>query len=222
MNDTNEPTTTVEDRSGLSRRDMIKASVAAGALVWSAPILLTGKAAAASNTPCCATGTPVRFKLTSATATNCGASCLDNAPSTISSITCSTTVGNCLIQASNSFVKGVFKMGGTQAEVILQPGVTLIAAAAKGTNNCYYTYCTCFTTSQTDNSNCKNTCSTTNGGACGSGVTIPPNRIWVLQNMNGSTPAAGYTTIEVDTGTESLNYVDLALCLAPAITGVCP
>ena len=68
--------------SGVSRRDMIKASVVAGALVWSAPVLLTGRAAADHddvwppdppdhNCPCA--GTLVRFKIGSdIPSANCG------------------------------------------------------------------------------------------------------------------------------------------------------
>lgn len=228
---------------GISRRDMIKASVIAGGLIWSAPVLLTGQAAVAASTPCCATGAPVRFKLTSATATNCGNSCFDHPPATqptwsfLTAIPCSTTIGNCLISAGNSFVKGIFKMGGSQANIALKPGVTLIAAAAKTQDNCFFAVCPCFPGCQNDTGTCdadmcKNTCGKeANGNACNPAPTIPPNRVWVLMdtnvdaNGNPNNPPGmdpGYTTVQVDTGGTSLNYVDLALCLAPAITGVCP
>lgn len=247
MDDVNNMDETVEPigrpSGGLSRRDMIKASVIAGGLVWSAPALLTGKAAMAATTPCCPDGTPVRFKLPSATSTNCGEACFDNPPDSqpdwafLTAIPCSTTIGNCLISGVNGFVKGVFKMGGSQANIVLVPGVTLIGAAAKTQDDCYFTVCPCFAGCQNDTGTCdadtcKNVCGKlANGNACNPAPTIPPNRVWVLPNTNldangnpvvpnGSNP--GYTTIQVDTNGTSLNFVDLALCLAPAITGVCP
>lgn len=226
---------TEQQVGGVSRRDMIKASVIAGGLMWSAPVLLTGKAAAA--TPCCPNGTPVRFKLPSASSTNCGNACFDGQPA-FASITCSTAIGDCLINPANEFVKGVFKMGGTQADVVLKPGVTLIAAAAKGTSDCHFTVCPCFATAKNPPSpdpncpagcsSCLNFCAKPNGNACtGMGApTYPPNRIWVLLDtsldaMGNPQPDPGFTTLRVDTGPDSLNFVDLVLCLAPAITGIC-
>jgi hypothetical protein len=64
-----------QSRGGISRRDMIKASVVAGALVWSAPLLLNGTASA--QTGCCPSPfQEVALKFTSANP-NCGVTCLD-------------------------------------------------------------------------------------------------------------------------------------------------
>jgi hypothetical protein len=65
-----------QSTGGISRRDMIKASVVAGALVWSAPVLLSGTAFA--QTGCCeAPFQEVALKFTSANP-NCGVTCLDH------------------------------------------------------------------------------------------------------------------------------------------------
>ena len=61
---------------GLSRRDMIKMSVVAGALVWSAPVLLSGTASA--QTGCCDPPfQEVALKFPTANP-NCGVTCLDH------------------------------------------------------------------------------------------------------------------------------------------------
>lgn len=54
----NTNSTPLDDRqSGISRREMIKGTVVAGGLVWAAPVLLSGKAAAQVDpAPCCEDG----------------------------------------------------------------------------------------------------------------------------------------------------------------------
>ena len=65
-----------QSTSGISRRDMIKASVVAGALVWSAPVLFSGTAHA--QTGCCeAPFQEVALKFPTANP-NCGVTCLDH------------------------------------------------------------------------------------------------------------------------------------------------
>src|SRR5437588_249869 len=95
-----------ESPGGLSRRDMIKASVAAGALVWSAPVLLTGTAAAAVTLPCPCNGTLIVVKIASTTSVNCGVSCEDKRFGT--NIDCN-AVGfllNCIFTQSNCTKSG--------------------------------------------------------------------------------------------------------------------
>ncbi len=204
----------------LSRRNMIKASVVAGGLVWSAPVLLTGKAAAQSTVLCCAEGTPVTVKVASMTGVNCGVSCLDNFADL--NFDCPQDLVSCL--GDLELVVGDFTSGGADtATITLSPGVSLIAASAKASNRCYFTRCEpCFTSGPMDFSICKNTCQTQSGGAC-SGVSIPPqnNRIWVIPNS----PSPGYTTIMVNTHPAPdgvLNHVELSLCISPEITALCP
>jgi hypothetical protein len=210
-------------RRDLSRRDMIKASVVAGGLVWSAPLLLTGKAAAqTSGALCCPEGTPVTVKVSSMTGVNCGVSCLDNFDDL--NFDCPDDLVDCLGDPALELIVSDFSSGGDDtATIVLAPGVSLIAASVKASNRCYFTRCDpCFTSSQVDFSVCKNTCQQQNGNAC-SGVSIPPqnNRIWVIPNV----PNPGFTTIMVNTHAPPdgvLNHVELSLCIAPEITALCP
>ncbi|MGH3371758.1 MAG: hypothetical protein ACRDPR_17330, partial [Nocardioidaceae bacterium] len=190
-------------------------------LVWSAPMLLTGKAAAqTSGALCCPEGTPVTVKVASMTGVNCGVSCLDNLADV--NFDCPADLVDCLGELE--LVVADFTSGGADtATIVLSPGVTLIAASAKASNRCYFTKCDpCFTSSPTDFSICKNFCQNQNGSAC-TGVSIPPqnNRIWVIPNA----PNPGFTTIMVNTHPAPdgvLNHVELSLCVAPEITALCP
>jgi hypothetical protein len=80
MNEVNEPNDTdfftrVASHR-ISRRDMVKASVIAGGLVWTAPVLLSGTASAQVES-CCTTGTPVTVTIDPAGVLSCGiATCL--------------------------------------------------------------------------------------------------------------------------------------------------
>src|SRR2546421_80142 len=84
----------------ISRRDMIKASGVAGGLVWSAPLLLSGIAAADPADTCCTDGTKVTVKVTSTSGANCnGTGCIDDRASahptlyTSFATTCQTFIG---------------------------------------------------------------------------------------------------------------------------------
>ena len=223
MSDMNDMTTTEAGGEGISRRDMIKGSVVAGGLVWAAPVLLTGKAAAQTTVQCCENGTPIAFSVPEGQSSSCQASvqCLDNLGLNFA---CDDPLLECLLSDSG-FVTSSFNGAARTATIVLDPGVTLIAAAVKAGSSCYLTQCTCLATGPTEG--CPNVCfhQTTNAACTFGGKTtpLPPavggrNRIWVLAN----TPTPGSTTIMVDTSPDGqLNQVELALCLSPAVTGMC-
>jgi hypothetical protein len=209
-------------RSRVSRRDMIKASVVASGLVWSAPILLTGKAAAAPGDLCCSNGTAITFKVPSGSTASCvaGTSCLDNltTPPTVV-FPCPSGLVQCLVGLG--FVQSRFQ-GQMQATVTLAQGITLIAAGVKASSACYTTVCPCFPTSTgtcpslctSSGRNCNNVCQ---GSQC---TTSPPNVITV--DVVGST-----TTINVNTSSptgngHNIDTIQLSVCVPHAVTGMCP
>lgn len=215
----------------LSRRTMIKASVVAGGLVWSAPVLLTGKAAAQTTIPCCPEGTAVSVNISEQNGVNCGQrQCLDNLGLDFG---CPDDLVNCL--GDQDFVVADFVSGGQDtATIVLAPGVSLIVAAVKAGDSCYATQCPCFAKGPRTPPNtppatggCPNTCyHHQNNNPCNFGnndTPLPPapggrNRVWVTAG-----PGPGETTIHVNTQPDGqLNQVEMSLCVAPEITALCP
>jgi len=216
-----------ESPGGISRRDMIKASVIAGGLVWTAPVLLTGKAAAAPGQLCCEQGTAITFKVSSGSGSTCGGSgCLDTFvsttnPPTVVSFGCPPGLLQCLT-TTLGFVRNSFQ--GTQtATVTLDQGITLIAASVKGQNMCFYTICPCFPKSDgtcssgcPSSSSCLNTCQQQgNNNSCNS--LVPPNRITV--STSGSTTVV---TVNLQPGDGNIDFLQLSICVPQAVTGMCP
>jgi hypothetical protein len=230
MNDRDDSMDEVEQTaSGISRRDMIKTSVIAGGLVWSAPVLLTGKAAAAPGDPCCPNGTPISVNISEQNGLNCGArQCLDNVLPGFpngADFACQTGLTNCL--GDLDLVVGDFQGGGTdEATITLAAGVTLIVGAVKTGSNCFFTRCQpgLHTTSPTDAVN-PNICrQQTTNAVCtfnGNDVPLPPevggrNRIYVTPGPNGT------TVVHIDMSSDPLSQVELTICVAPEITALCP
>jgi hypothetical protein len=198
---------------GLSRRNMIKASVVAGGLVWSAPVLLTGKAAAQEPpVPCCENGTPFTVKVAEQQGVNCGTGCLTERDQVNTVFDCpDQELVDCLGELE--LVVGDFTGAGEDAAtIILKAGVTLISASVKTQNRCYFADCPCFPSTPSDPT-CPNTCTSEAPNACVQAG--PGNRIWVTAGPNGS------TVIHVDTSPSPLNTIEISICLAPEITGMC-
>jgi hypothetical protein len=211
------------ESTGFSRRDLITRAVAAGGLAWTAPVLLSGPAAAQQQIPCCDEGTPVTVKVAEQTGVNCGVACLSSFANF--NFDCPPDLVNCL--GDLDFVVGDFTSGGDDTAIIdLAVGVSLIAIGVKAGNNCYFALCPCFASSQTD-ATCPNVCFLQNGNPCTFGPSetpLPPapgglNRIWVVPNS----PGPGQTRIFVNTHPDGqLNHVELSLCVAPEVTALCP
>jgi hypothetical protein len=131
MNNMDRVMDTVEQAAGLSRRDMIKASVVAGALVWSAPVLLSGTASA--QTGCCPSPfQEVALKFTSDNP-NCGVTCLDQLVD--DNVDCCQALADALI-TSVTFDAGVQngpqKHPGTATITINTALATLTGASVRG------------------------------------------------------------------------------------------
>lgn len=201
-----------------SRRDMIKASVAAGALVWSAPVLFSGTAYAQDeNCPCM--GTLVRLNLPSASlaAMNCGnTGCLDaRDPGIDMEVPCGDRETDivCAIRADQLITFGPGTSFNTGSAVLnLDPMLTIVSVAVRqqgggGVNaNCFFTDCGAANLSTAQNAGPRNT------NIAG----VPqafPNRIWVTN---------GGQTINVDLpGTTNITEINLLLCVSQAVTGMC-
>lgn len=227
MNDMDESMGVTEHpHGGLSRRDMIKASVVAGALVWSAPVLLSGTAHAAAERPecpCGPAGTPVRLNISSAqiSSANCGnVGCLSARDPSLSAA-CGTkeqALFNCIISAPANLMR--FREPTNQATGLatldLDPLITVISVAFRHQSNsidCVYTDCgPNMATSPTTGQN------TTVTGA----VRPLPNQLWVTTNEAGS---LGGQTIHIDTtpvaNQDNWTDLNLLLCVSNAVTGRC-
>ena len=203
------------EKGGITRRDVITKSVVAGGLVWASPVLFSGRAGAAA--PCCDVGTPYTIKVAEVGGVNCGVACISSQADV--NFPCPPKdFQDCLNNLQ--LIVGDFTEGGDDTATIhLAPGITVIAAAVKASDKCYFTECGNMTTSRTDNVH-PNTCFKQSGAACGTGFTMPPNRIWVV-------PGAQPNSLDVKVNThdapdETLNHVELSICVAPEITGLCP
>jgi hypothetical protein len=213
----------VEPKSGgLSRRDMIKASVIAGGLVWSAPVLLTGKAAALVNpSACCPTGfsSNVGFKITNYNAgqdmatVNCGADCLT---SVVPNLGCSTQLPDCLVD--QGFVDVVaFEKGSLNpnpvpgfATIDISEDARILAVAVNTEHWCIIAECPTFAPNTCSTSNAANPCPTSPSVATTPRITVTPNGTG--QRIN----------IQMQLGDETINQLHIALCINSDITGVCP
>ena len=227
----------VEQPGGISRRDMIKASVVAGALVWSAPVLLTGRASANhvwppdpadENCPC--VGTLLRFKISSTIqSANCGELlCLDDRdPSLAAEVLCGDAEDAIVCAIKNDtlirFVPPTdFNQGIATLE--LDPRITLVAIGVRETGggqaSCSFTDCGDDHLSidpdepdpdadPPDPPNPPNTDI--------DGDPLPyPNRIWVTPGPDGG------QTIHIDLpGNRDVGQIDLLLCVSRAVTGMC-
>jgi len=211
MNNMDDTTGTDQSPGGLSRRDMIKASVAAGALVWSAPVLLSGKAFA-SHEDCPCAGTLVRLNISAGLAINCGSTmCLDNRePDLAAEVPCGERADEiiCAIEADNLITFSNANLPGGRLTITLDPMLTFQAGAIRqqgggGTQaNCFYTDCDALSTMQVGG-----VPNTMQSGA----AVVGNNRIWVPNS----------TTIEINTVGVNITAVDLLLCVSAAVTGVC-
>lgn len=200
------------DSRGLSRRDLIAKSVVAGGLVWAAPTVLTGRAGA--QTFCCDVGTPVTIKVAEQQGVNCGVACISRRGS--HNYDCPDDLVECFNELD--LVVGDFVSGGEDTAIIhIAAGLSVISAAAKAGDNCYFADCPTPATSQNDQ-NHPNLCLGSAGGGGECSLSEGLNRVWMVP---GDDP--GTTTVHVNTHPDGqLNHVELSLCVSPAITGICP
>jgi hypothetical protein len=230
MSDMDDMTMTDTDGGGISRRDMIKGSVIAGGLIWAAPVLLTGKAAAqVSDIPCCDTGL-LHFEINVPSGTlNCGATqCLSNLDFIDTSFNCADDddIETCLpsLMTLDAFSSGA---NGT-AQVTLRPGVTLIAASAKQSARCFFTICPDFATGPTTGvPNCEqhqndegldaDDCEPVDATAA------DPNRVWVTLVPDPESEDPNPPLVQrINFAANPLTQIEFAICLAPDATGLCP
>ena len=214
---------------GISRRQMIAGSVVAGGLAWAAPSILSSPSAWAAHTcPCDGVKTTVKLPSDPDGSANCGVQCLSHREEF--NFPCLDDLVSCLIdQGFVTISNEDFEHGqARKARVILTGGISLLAVGAKSDNECYFADC--------DDGFCPNTCETQAGTACEGGSAVPPNRITVCPG--GSTPgstcvatattapcvgpgAANRTEFIVDMQGDPINPIEVALCIPPALTGIC-
>lgn len=201
------------ERSGLSRRDLIKGSVVAGGLVWAAPGLMSSPASAQTGCPCVG-GVQTTVKIPSSPSANCGVSCLSSRANF--NFPCLDDLVNCLFAAGyitfQEFMNGQIR----KARIVLSGGIKLLATAIKTTNECVFAECPNY---------CPNTCV---GGDCdpipvtvivcpggNSGGSCPPDVD--CQNTDPLKTEIVYTSHG-----QPINHLELALCVPNALTGQCP
>lgn len=200
---------------GISRRDMIKASVIAGGLVWTAPLLLSGRAAADPADTCCANGVPVTVKVTSTSGANCnGTSCIDMRaaahPTLFTSFAtqCQTFVGCINNTTLGLFTVNAFSTGGGTANITIKQGISVVSVGAKSGSTCVFADCPCFATTHNSNDPCPNTDI--------NGVAVTGNGAPFIT----VTPSGTNTVIDV-AGLKNLNELQITLCLSHQVTGMC-
>ena len=227
MNNMDDSMDTEQSLGGISRRDMIKMSVAAGALVWSAPVLLTGRASAdhvwppdppAENCPCA--GTLVRFKIGSdIPSANCGQTlCLDaRDPGIVMEVPCGDAEEAvvCAIKADQliSFTADDFPQG--TATLVINPLITLVAVAVRRAGGeCIFTDCGAnhlsiarLEAGMGDPPNPPNTDVLGN-------TLLFPNQVWVTDS--GQT-----INIQLNGNPSNITEINLLLCVSRAVTGMC-
>lgn len=228
MNDMDESMDIVEtSQDGISRRNMIKASVAAGALVWSAPLLLSGTAYAQDeDCPCAPAGTLVRLNISSEqlSSANCGnVACLAARDPGLA-VVCGTreaALANCIISDASDLMVFVdptqFNAG--LATLDLSPLITVVSVAvthqaAPPTGGCIYTDCgAALSTAQ--NSGPANTTDT------GTARSLP-NQVWVTAGGTLGGQRINIDTIPAGQGNQdNILAIDLLLCVSNGVTGMC-
>ena len=198
---------------GISRRDMIKASVVAGGLVWTAPLLLSGRAAADPADTCCTNGVPVTVKVASNSGANCnGTSCIDMRaaahPTQFSSFAtqCQTFLGCINNTTLGLFTVNAFSTSGGSANITIKQGITVVSVGAKSGSACRFADCPCFATTHTAGDPCPNTDINGNPIAAAPVITVKPS---------------GTNTVIDVAGFNPLNELQITLCLSHQVTGMC-
>ena len=230
VNNMDESIDTGEEASvGISRRDMIKASVIAGGLVWTAPVLLAGRASAAPST-CCPPGfeTAIAIKYTTGnTLGNCGVTCLDMGKIGVNGNNLPCPDLACISQ--QGFAVTTFDTSGgnpiTKGTIVLNADVRLIAAAVRSSSTCFWTEC-----DDPAHPGLANDKTTGFPDQCEGITPCPtpsvanPNRIWVTTAGSGS----GFTTtihMELQAsdfpGNSGINQAEIYVCVDSRVTGRC-
>jgi hypothetical protein len=184
---------------GISRRDMIKASVVAGALVWSAPLLLSGTASA--QTGCCpspfqevALKFPGEGTVEDPADPNCGVSCLDHLVD--ENVDCCKALADALITGA------VIDKGATggqnphpgSAIISVDPALATITGASVRTPDCF------------------------------NAVATPPGCATPIEPTGRVVVSGSQVIVQLQTvnGThETINQVEVLLCVRASITLFC-
>jgi|GEM_PF-6860985 len=121
---------------GMTRREMLKASAVAGGVVWAAPFLSTGTAAAwAGRKGCTCDGAIVYAKFAPGNAQTCQNQCLQPGPEV------TRLDFDCLVQNGLLTVCDNVQSGASFASLGFSRSVTPIKLAMKTTNDCYVARC---------------------------------------------------------------------------------
>lgn len=122
--------------NGLSRRDLIKRTAAAGAVVWAAPVLDSSVAWGQTPTDCneC-DGLTLYSKYAPGNAHVTDNQCLAPCPP-VTIISDSILIDNCLIEVGDTV-----QSGEERADIIFSDAVRLIRTSIKSTDNCYVATC---------------------------------------------------------------------------------
>lgn len=179
--------------SQISRREMVKASVVAGGLAWSAPILLSGKAAAqVAPHACCPTGTPVTIYINASGELECVA------PGTVPCLPGSATFPcpdgflECLDDEALDLISvNVNTPGADTATITVDGDFDVIAVAAQTTTDCFWEECPNFPLVGTPQ------------------ITVIPN------------PALSVIQIVIGPFGGDLQRIALSLCLPETLTALC-
>jgi hypothetical protein len=203
VNNMNDSVDAVEPSAGgISRRDMIKASVIAGGLVWTAPVLLSGTAYAQVEA-CCPTGTPVTVTITPDGQLHCGiAQCLVQAGE---SFDCDPDMLQCLADSGvDVAITLVNDRNGnpdhTEVHVDLLNGIVLLAVAVNTTGGSNPNHCALVKVINP---------TTCNFPQAPNNITIPGNRRQVQINFDADVFGL-------------LNQVELTLCIPATFSALCP
>lgn len=230
MNNMDESLDAVEESpGGISRRDMIKASVVTGALVWSAPLLLSGRAAADPADTCCTNGTRVTVKVTSASGANCqGNGCIDDRatahPDDFDSFAaaCQEFVG--CINSTTLRLFTVTNFGtNTGATIYVRQGITVVSVGALSSGNCVFADCPCFATVHgptASDADCPNR-DIDNVSTGERFITVETGVVIPAMGLPNPPGPGTYTVIDI-AGLTPLNTIQITLCLSPQVTGMCP
>lgn len=212
-----EPTT----GEGISRRDLIKRSAVAGAIVWTAPLLDSSAAWGQTPEDCneC-DGLTLYSKYAPGNANVTGNQCL--APCDPVTVISSGVATDCGLFGVDDTVES----GGKRARIIFSDQVRLIRTSFKGTSNCYVTTCEDdFQSVRVYGNGINPPCDDENiTGEAYDGTTTPPLFTFYAPDENtqcGVAPGSGCTSevrmVDYDSsglaGNVPLNYVEIVMCL---------
>ncbi len=212
-------------RDGLSRRDLIKRSAVAGAVVWAAPVLDSSAAWGSTPTDCneC-NGLTLYSKYAPGNSNTVGNQCLAPCPPV------TVISGAVATQCGLISVDDTVKSGENRADISFSSQVRLIRTSIKSTNDCYVTTCVdnfCSVRQYTPSTNPPCNTEATQGTPLAGPLTPPlfeffaPNTTTSCGSAPTGTPCGcasevrrvKYNTDGVGRNGTPLNFVEILLCL---------